>query len=213
MMTGNTLQEDFTEIIFNGELQHTEVTQLTDSEIVALFLERNESAISAASEQYGRYCTKIARNILHNEQDAEECVNDTLMRAWEKIPPEKPRILSAFLAKLTRNIAIDKYRYERAERRGGGETALVFEELSECVSGGGSVEAAAERHELLAEINKFLGRQSRKNRIMFVARYCCCESIHSIASRLGLTENNVSVSLSRTRASLREYLKKRGYEL
>ena len=215
-MNSNAIQGEIPDKILSSNSQysqHTEVKQMTDSEIVDLFWARDEKALSAVSKLYGRYCARIARNILQNEQDTEECVNDTLMKAWEKIPPEKPRILAAFLAKLTRNTAIDKYRLERAEKRGGGEVALVFEELADCVSAGGSVEATAERHELLAAINKFLDKQSFKNRVMFVSRYCYCESVHSIAVRFGVSENSVSASLSRTRKALVEYLKRKGYEL
>lgn len=212
-MIGDIIQGELAEDVFSEKIYYTEVTQMTDSEITDLFWERNERAISAVSEKYGKYCSRIARNILQNEQDTEECVNDILMKAWEKIPPEKPKILGAFLAKLTRNTAIDKYRHDRAAKRGGGETELIFEELADCISAEGSVEAAAERHELLAAINKFLDKQSRKNRVIFVARYCYCESVRSIASRFGMSENNVYVSLTRTRKALVEYLKKGGYEL
>lgn len=202
---GNFLSKEYS--------QNAKVKQMTDSEIVSLFWERNEDAISAVSEKYGRYCAKIAKNILHNEQDAEECVNDTYMKAWEKIPPEKPRVFSAFIAKLARNTALDKYRRDHAEMRGGGEVPLIFEELSDCVSDKNSVEQTAERNEILAAVNKFLGRLSSKKRIMFVSRYCYCESVREIAQRFGVSETGVSATLSRTRKALCEYLKKEGYEL
>lgn len=198
---------------FSKDFHNIEVKYMTDNEIVSLFWERNEGAISAVSEKYGKYCAKIARNILHNEQETEECVNDTYMRAWEKIPPEKPKMLSAFIAKLTRNMAIDKYRHEHAEKRGGGEIPLILEELGDCISDGISVEATAERREIISAINKFLGRLSSKNRIIFVSRYCYCESAREISLRFGISENSVCVSLSRTRKALREYLIKEGFEL
>ena len=186
---------------------------MDDNAIVEMFFERDERAVSAIRLKYGGYCRAIALNILGNEQETEECLNDTYLKAWENIPPEKPRILSAFLAKLTRNLAIDRYRKNRAQKRGGSETELIFEELEGCVSGGGSVEAAAERREVLAAVNRFLEKLPARQRVMFVSRYCCCENVRSIAARFGIKENNVSVTLNRTRTKLREYLKKEGYEL
>lgn len=187
--------------------------RLDDSEIVGMLLDRDENALDALDKKYGRYCAAVARNILENREDTEECVNDAYMRVWETVPPEKPKILSAFLARITRNLAIDRYRRDRSEKHGGGETALIFEELEECVSDRSSVEAAAERREMIAAVDRFLGRLPKKSRIMFVARYCYCESVHSIAARFGIKENSVSVNLTRTRSRLREFMKKEGYEL
>jgi len=167
---------------------------LDDSEIIGMLFDRDENGLAAVKNKYGGYCSAIARNILENAQDTEECVNDTYMRVWETIPPEKPRALSAFLAKITRNIAIDRYRREHMQKRG-------------------SVEASAERHEMIAAVNRFLGRLPAKSRVMFVSRYCYCESIRSIALRFGTSENSVSVCLNRTRAKLRDFMKKEGYEL
>lgn len=186
---------------------------MEDEEIISLFFERNESALSEASKKYGGYCTTIARNILKNEQETEECINDLLMKVWEKIPPEKPRILAAFLAKLTRNIAIDRYRKNRSERRIGDEVDVVLEELGDCVSDSTDVQGTAEKRALLEAINRFLEFQPKRNRIVFVSRYCCCESVRSISGRLGMSENSVSVCLNRTRKKLREYLEKEGYEI
>ena len=187
--------------------------RLDDSEIVGMLFDRNESGLAAVRNKYGGYCSAIARNILENAQDAEECVNDAYMRIWETIPPERPRVFSAFLAKITRNIAIDRYRRDHMQKRGGDDTELIFEELEECVSAGGSVEASAEHHAMIEAINRFLGRLSAKSRVMFVSRYCYCESVRAIAARFGTSENSVSVSLNRTRAKLRDFMKKEGYEL
>lgn len=184
---------------------------MDDSEIVALYNDRNENAIAATGKKYGKLCAGIARNILRNEQDAEECVNDTYLKVWEKIPPDMPKTFSAYLAKLTRNTAIDKYRRLHSEKRGGGEITLVLDELSECVSDKSSVEQTAERHETLAAVNRFLERLASKQRILFVSRYCYCESVHALAARFGMSENSVSVSLNRTRNRLREYLTKEGF--
>ena len=190
------------------------VNRLTDKEIVALFNERNERALAVVSEKYGGNCSRIARNILKNDQDAEECVNDTYMKVWESIPPDQPESLCAYVAKVTRNSAIDRYRSERSEKRGGGEIPVILDELAECISDSkDSVEVTAERHELLSAINEFLETLPSERRIAFVSRYCLCESVKSIAQRLGITQNNVSVNLGRTRKSLMDFLAKRGFDL
>lgn len=186
---------------------------MEDSKILALYHQRNESAISLTAEKYGGYCSKIARNILRNEQDTEECVNSVYLKIWESIPPEKPKIFPAFLAKLTRNAAIDLYRKNCSGKRGNGEIPLIYEELENCVSGNDTPENAAVQREMLAAINKFLSKQPKKTRIIFVLRYCFCQSINEIAVRFDMSENNVSVNLSRTRRRLYEYLKREGYEL
>lgn len=186
---------------------------MEDNEILRLFNERDEDAIRAVAEKFGRLCGSIARNILHNSEDVEECLNDTYLKAWESIPPAKPKVLSAYLAKIAKNISLNRYKSDHREKRGGGDTALVFEELAELESfAAGSVEDTAERHELLAETNRFLGRLPEVRRVIFVRRYWYCESVSELARFFGMTENNVSATLSRTRAELKKYLKKRGYD-
>lgn len=202
---------EFHEKIF---INQTEVTHMTDTEIITLFEKRDEHAISAVSEKYGSSCTGIAVNILRNHQDAEECVNDVYLKIWDTIPPEKPRSLCAFVGKITRNLAIDRYRKEHTEKRGSGEVPLILDELAECVSDGGTnIEKTAEQHELLAAINRFLDELPAPKRIAFVSRYCLCEDIKSIAKRLGMTANGVAVNLTRTRKNLVSYLNKEGYEI
>ncbi len=184
---------------------------MEDIEIVKLFTERNESAIAAAMEKYKSYCIRIAVNILRSHEDAEECVNDAFLKAWELIPPHEPQMLSTFLGKITRNLAISRYRQTLAEKRGSGETALAFEELSEVISGDSNVENEAERRELLGEINAFLKKLPEQKRNIFICRYWFCESIREVAERFSVSESNVSVILNRTRQKLREYLRKRGF--
>lgn len=191
-----------------------EVSRLTDKEIILLFNDRDERALSIVSEKYGRTCSGIAKNILKNDQDAEECVNDTYLKVWESIPPEQPESLCAYVARVTRNSAIDRYRSERSEKRGGGEIPLILDELAECISdNSGSIELTAERHELISVINEFLETLPAERRIAFVSRYVLCESVKSTAQRLGISQNNVSVNLGRTRKGLIDYLKKRGFEI
>lgn len=184
-----------------------------DKYIVELFWDRNEQALSTASQKYGRYCKIIALNILQNNEDAEECVNDALLSAWNSIPPNKPPVFSIFLARIVKNGAYDRLRRKRRIKRGGGEIDLVFEELEDCVSGRSSIEDEFDFKELQKAINNFLKRLSTRHRKMFLLRYWYSFSITEIAARLGTTENSVSVSLSRTRSKIKEYLTKRGYDI
>ena len=184
---------------------------MNDSEIVRLFMERSEEAITAAQSKYKNYCFKIALNILNSHEDAEECVNDAFLSAWELIPPNKPEMLSTFLGKLTRNLAINRYRRGLADKRGNGDPGAAFDELSEIISSETDIESEAEKNELLREINAFLKKLPAQKRNVFICRYWYCESIREISDEFSLTESNVSVILGRTRQKLREYLRKRGY--
>lgn len=186
---------------------------MNDSEIVQLYWDRDQRAIAASAQKYGGYCISIAKNILKNQQDAEECVSDAYLNAWNAIPPQRPAILSAFLGKLTRNLAFNAYRRQLAKKRGGGEIVLVLEELSDFVSGADSVEQAMNRKALVKEINEFLDNLPRAKRDIFVCRYYYADSITAIARRFGLTQNNVSVTLNRTRSQLKKYLTERGFTL
>ena len=184
---------------------------MDDNEIVRLFTERSEQAVAAAMKKYKTYCMRIALNILYSREDAEECVNDVFLKAWEMIPPHKPEMLAAFLGKITRNLAINRHRDSLAGKRGSGETALAFEELSAVISDSTNIEDEAERRELLNEISTFLKKLPERKRNIFISRYWYCESIRGIAERLSVSESNVSVILNRTRQKLREYLLKRGF--
>lgn len=184
---------------------------MEDREIVKLYFDRNEQALSAASRKYKHYCTSIAENILGNHEDAEECFNDALMKTWETIPPKDPEYLSAYLAKITRNAALDKYKASHTAKRGGSKVEVVFEEISEFLEGNDNVELTAERNATLAEIDRFLKGLSEQKRRMFVLRYSFCESVGDIARRFGVTENYVSVNLNRTGKKLAAHLRKRGF--
>ncbi|MDE6726947.1 MAG: sigma-70 family RNA polymerase sigma factor [Oscillospiraceae bacterium] len=186
---------------------------MTDSDIIELYMRRDERAIAETQKIYGKYCEKVARNILGDEQEARECVNDTYLKAWENIPPERPQSLAAYLAKLTRNGALSRYRHSTAGKRGGETVPLILDELSEIVSDGSSVEKTAENHEIISEINRFLETLPETSRRIFVLRYICCESVRSIAQRFGIRENSVSVNLNRTKKQLKKHLNKEGYDL
>ncbi len=184
---------------------------MEDCQIVQLYWDRNEQAIPATSEKYGSYCTSIAKNILGNNQDVEECVSDTYLSAWNAIPPHKPSVLSAFLGKIIRNISFNRYKHNTADKRGGGEMALILDELGECVSGHDDLEQTVDRKEVLYAINQFLGRLSPVKRNIFVRRYWYAESITDIAGRYKMTANHVSVQLNRIRHQLKLYLQERGH--
>lgn len=186
---------------------------MEDARIVQLYWDRNETAISESAMKYGPYCTSIAQNILRNPSDAEECVNDTWLHAWNAMPPHRPSLLSTFLGKITRNLSFDLYKKMRREKRGGGQIDLVLDELAECVSGKENIERQWEMKELIEEINQFLQKLPEEKRCMFVLRYWYADSVGEIAGRLSRSENYVSVSLNRIRGKLHTHLTERGFEL
>ena len=186
---------------------------MEDSRIVGLFWERNEQAISAAAEKYGRYCASIAGNILGNREDAEECVNDTYLHAWNAIPPHRPEVLSAFLGKITRNLALNLYKHNTADKRGGGELPAVLDELAELVSGDEDTEQAVNQKELSHAIDSFLDTLSPEKRNIFLRRYWYTDSITEISARYKKSEGNVSMTLIRIRRKLHDYLSERGFSL
>ena len=186
---------------------------MEDHNIVDLYWFRDENAISETDKKYGSYCNTIANNILYNLEDSKECVNDTYLKTWNSIPPTRPKILKAFLGKITRNLAFNKYKHNHVMKRGNGEIAVVLDELAECVSGVDDVEQEIDRRELVATINSFLETLPPKKRNIFICRYWYSDSVSSIARRYEMTESNVSVTLNRLRSKLKEYLSERGYVL
>lgn len=186
---------------------------MDDAKIVQLYWDRDEQAIPATASKYGNYCISIARNILGNCEDAEECVNDTYLNTWNAIPPHRPKRLSAFLGKIVRNLSFNRYAHNTADKRGGGELPAVLEELAGCVSGSDDVGQIYEHKELAAAINDFLGTLPAEKRNIFVCRYWYTDSVNEIAARYGMTCGAVSMTLKRLRTKLHSYLVERGYEL
>lgn len=184
---------------------------MKDEEIVALYFARDEQAVARTDEKYGGYCFTLANRILCNESDAEETVSDTYMRAWQSIPPTKPKVLRLFLAKITRNLAFSRWRSESAQKRGGGEVPLVLEELEECIGSDADVSARLEAKELTRTIAAFLDTQSQKEQNVFLRRYFFVEDTGEIAQRYHMTPEAVLKSLSRTRKKLKAYLIQEGY--
>lgn len=186
---------------------------MDDLKIVQLYWNRDEAAIAESSLKYGAYCSSIAFHILHSASDAEECVNDTWLQAWRSMPPHRPSVLSVFLGKITRNLALDVYRRLHREKRGGDGFEAVLDELAECVSDREDTEQVVEREELMKSINAFLQELPAEKRYMFVRRYWYADGISAIAERLGMRENAVSVSLNRIRAKLKQHLMEGGFEI
>lgn len=185
--------------------------RVDDAAIIDLYWARDSRAIDETGVKYGAYLTGIAMNLLRLSEDAEECVLDTYLAAWNAMPPERPGILRAFLGKITRNLALDRLKRLRAKKRGGGEPQVIFDELSQILPGGDGPEAALDRKELLRDIEAFLLAEPERARNMFLRRYWYADSVAAIAARYGLRENAVSAQLMRTRNKLRRYLTERGH--
>lgn len=184
---------------------------MEDSAIIDLYWRRDEAAIARSAEKYGPYCYSVAEGILRSHEDSEECVNDTWLRSWNAMPPQKPGVLRMFFAKITRNLALDRYRARAAVRRGGGETELVLSELSECVPGGTSPEEQVVLEQLRRSIADFARDLPKREANVFARRYFFAESVEAIAARYDMTENYIYVILSRVRRKLKTHLRKEGY--
>ena len=183
---------------------------LEDEEIIDMFWKRQESAIYKAQEKYGRRIFIIAKNIFNSDEDAKECVNDTLLKAWQAIPPSKPRMLGAFLAKIARNLAINKWKAKNAKKRGGTETDLLLSELQDSIPDSGGIEQVHESKMVVKSINTCLCSMDKTSRYIFILRYFYCESIKNISNNLNINENNVKSKLFRARKLLKSQLEKEG---
>ncbi len=182
---------------------------MNDDQIVELFFARSETALTEVTAQYGALIRKVAMNVLNNAADAEECANDTYLALWSSIPPQRPQALVSYICRLARNISINRYRYNSAEKRNSNYD-VALEEVDEFLSGSGTVEEALAEKELTAAIQDFLDRQSKLDRVLFVGRYYLSESHRDLAVKTGLSEKNVSVRLTRIRSRLKEDLNRRG---
>ena len=179
---------------------------MDDSGIIALYWERSDRAIAETANKYGAYCHTIADAILPSREDAEECVNDTWLRAWNAIPPHKPERLQTFLGKITRNLALNRWEKERAQKRGVGQSSLILDELAECV-GSGEDRIADELH-FREVLNRFLAGLPARTRKIFVRRYWYMSPVKEIAADYGISESKVAVTLFRTRNQLKAVLEK-----
>ncbi len=184
---------------------------MDDNEIIDLYWGRSEEAIKATDEKYGAYCLKISLNILEDLSDSEENVNDTYLQAWSAIPPQRPNSLKAFLAKIARNLALNKYKAAHAQKRHASEFAISLDELDFCTPSKINVEDEAEIAGLSKCISDFLYQQKTDARNVFVCRYFYCESIEEIASRFGYSHSKIKSMLLRTRTRLKSFLQREGY--
>lgn len=184
---------------------------MDDGEILSLYCKRSETAISETAAKYSNYCYRIAHNILKNNEDAEECVNDTYMRAWEAIPPARPARLSTFLGKITRNLSLNMYQKYNAEKRGFGQIEIALSELEECIPDiATTIEQAAESTLIIQTLNVFLADINKTNRKIFVRRYWYMSSIEEIASDYNMSSNHIKVVLYRMRKKLKSIFEKEG---
>lgn len=185
---------------------------MEDQKIIDLYWQRDQLAILHTQQKYSGYCSRIAGNILYSREDCEECINDTWLRAWNSMPPERPGILSAFLGAITRNLSLDCYRRNHSKKRGSGETAYIFDEMRDCISTDGP-ELHLDQLQMAESINHFLGKMEQESRIIFVRRYWYMDSIAGISKCFGMSESKVKSSLFRSRKKFRTHLIKEGFDL
>ncbi len=184
---------------------------MDDNKIVELYWQRNEQAIKETSDKYGSYCMKISLNILSTMSESEENVNDTYMQAWNAMPPHRPKLLMAFLGKIARNLAINKYKAKYAQKRVASEFSVSLEELDTCIPSKIVVEDEVSTAQLSEAISQFLYLQDKDTRNVFIRRYFYCDSICDISHRFGYSQSKIKTMLMRTRNRLKLYLEKEGY--
>lgn len=186
---------------------------MDDNKIIDLYWELSEVAITETADKYGRYCHYISYNILHNAQDAEECVNDTYLGAWKSMPPQRPNKLSAFLGKLTRNLSLNRFKQYTAEKRGFGQTELVLSELEDCIPAPNDIEQETDERILVEAIDRFLYGQPKIKRDVFIRRYWYMSAIRDIAEQYDISESKTTSMLFRLRNELKLLLEKEGIVL
>lgn len=186
---------------------------MDDNQIIALFLARDEDAIQAAQRQYGAYCAAIANGILDDPGAAEECVNDTWLKCWQSIPPQRPRSLRGYAGRIVRNLALSVRRADNAQKRGGGQVQLALDELSEVVSGGETPEGALDRQAFRAALDGFLADLPERSRNLFLRRYWYLDSVEQLAKRFRMSKTQVTTTLHRLRGKLRAHLEQEGFEV
>ncbi len=186
---------------------------MKDNEIINLYWSRDEAAITATADTYGNYCYTIAYNILYNNEDAEECLNDTWLKAWKSIPPHRPNRLSTYLGKITRNLSLDRYKLLTAQKRGMGQVELALSELEGCVPAQTDMEQIVDEMVLVNAIENFLYAQPRTERNIFIGRYWYLYSIRDLAGAYRMSESKVMSLLHRMRSKLKLHLEKEGISL
>ena len=185
---------------------------MEDKQIVELYWARSENAISETEKKYGRYCHYIAYQILHNDEDAKEVVNDTYLKTWNTVPPRRPDPLKPYVGTISRQLALDVYKKQNAQKR-GGQVSLVLDELSECIPDNDSGADIGESVALSDALNRFMWALPQRTRNIFVRRYFYMSSVAEIAKDFSMKESNVTMHLLRTRKKLEQFLKKEGFDL
>jgi len=186
------------------------VIKINDKQILNLFWGREEEALDVTMQKYGRVLYTVAHNILQNRQDAEECVSDTLLQAWKAIPPKQPEYLGAYLAKITRNFSLQRWRKAGTAKRGGGQYDLILDELEETIPHPDSAEQSYEYAQTLRSINAYLAKMDADSRIVFVRRYFFGDSLGDICTRFNASQSKVKSMLFRARQKLKIHLQQEG---
>lgn len=183
---------------------------MDDEAILELYFVRDQAAIRETNQKYGAYCRRISQKILGSRDDADECVNDTWLQAWNTIPPQRPQYFQAFLGRIARNLSLDRWDYRRAKKRGGGQTEVLLSELEGCLPSPEQPERRLEERELGEILSRWLSQQPKKHRVAFVRRYWYADTLTETAARIGCSTAAAKSLLHRMRHSLREYLEKEG---
>ena len=185
---------------------------MEDSEIIRLFQERDERAISEAQSKYGAFCLRLAGSITRDEEDARECVNDAWLRVWNHIPPDEPENFRAYLGRIVRNLALNRYEHEHAEKRSAAMTEIL-DEWEDCLPASSDVEKEIDAKELTALLDRWLSALPAEDRRMFVRRYWYGDSVKELAKRAGVRAGAMTQRLYRLRLELRSLLTKEGYTI
>lgn len=184
---------------------------MDDSQIIELYFSRNEQAIRETDLKYGKLCFNIANNILNNDEDSEECVNDTYLSVWNRIPPTKPKNFRAFICKIARNLSCKKLKFVLAKKR-NSNAVLSFSDLEEILPDN-CIAPNVTDEEIGSLISAFLQEEKKDARTIFVCKYWFFDSISDIAIRYSFSESKVKSMLYHTRNRLKEYLKKEGIKI
>lgn len=185
---------------------------MEDKQIVELYWERSETAIAETEKKYGRYCHYIAYQILYNDEDAEQIVNDTYLKIWNTIPPQRPDLLKSYAGMISRQLALNAYEMQHTQKR-GGQVPLVLDELSECIPGSANSADMGDNIALSDALDRFIRSLPRRTRNIFVRRYFYMSTISEIAEDFFMKESNVTMHLLRTRRKLAQFLKKEGFDI
>ena len=185
---------------------------LPDETIIDLYWQREERAISATDQKYGKYLYTIAYNIMSNRLDCEECVNDTYLNTWNAIPPKRPTAFALFLSKIIRNLSLERFRKEHASKRIPSELVVSLDELNDCMVCNKSAEEEFLIHDMIRILNEYLDTLTDRQMYIFVWRYYHCDTVRQIAKMLSMSEVTVHRELAAIRAGLKECLAREGYD-